>query len=758
MKIGKYKTARLPKRQDMNADFVVVGGGVAGVCAAITAARAGIKVILVQDRPVLGGNSSSEVRLWVLGATSHMGNNNRWAREGGVIDEILTENTYRNKEGNAVIWDTILLDKIYSEANITLLLNTSVYEVIKDQDDRIKKVVGFNSQNSIEYHLEAKFFSDCSGDGIVSFLAGASFRMGAETPEEFGEKAAPDVNDYGELLGHSIFFHTKDVGKPIKYVAPSYAHQNPEEITKIKNYKLKDQGCNMWWIEYGGRLDTIHETEEIKKELWRVIYGIWDHVKNSGEYPEAETMTLEWVGTIPGKRESRRFIGDYFMIQQDIVERRRHEDAVAFGGWAIDLHPADGVYSDKSSCSQFHSKGIYQIPYRCFYSKEIKNLFFGGRIISVSHVAFGSTRVMATCGHGGQAVGMAAAIATRHDLTPRDLSKGPYLKKLQCELNKIGQSIPNVPLEDDQNLVDKARISSSSELNLSAIPADGPWIPLKYSTAQMIPMTMGQAYNVKLKVRASESTTLVAQLRAPSCDHFTPDIHHEEFKINLTTGVHEVELDFSKAVPKDQYGFVTLMNNEHIEVKGSERLLPGLISVYNKINPAVSNFGKQEPEEDLGVETFEFWCPNRRPEGHNLAFEISPSINKFRAANVNQGYVRPTPEAINAWVPDWSDEHPALTLKWDTPQKISSINLFLDGDFDHPMESVLMGHPEDVMPLCVRNYTIKDATGTVVATKEGNYHSVSTHALDQPVITDKLTIEFEKPEGQLPVLYEVLCY
>ena len=190
-------------------DLVVVGGGMAGTCTAITAARNGIKVVLVQDRPVLGGNGSSEVRLWVLGATSHLGNNNRWAREGGVIDEILVENLFRNKEGNAIIFDTILLEKVVAEPNITLLLNTMVYDIEKKDEANISSVTAFCSQNSTEYILHAPLFCDASGDGLVGFLAGASFRMGSEGKNEFGEGFAP-TNENGELLGHTIYFYSKN--------------------------------------------------------------------------------------------------------------------------------------------------------------------------------------------------------------------------------------------------------------------------------------------------------------------------------------------------------------------------------------------------------------------------------------------------------------------------------------------------------------------------------------------------------------------
>ena len=352
---------RSPKTISLESDLVIVGGGLTGTCAAITAARTGMRVIVVQDRPVLGGNASSEVRLWVLGATSHMGNNNRWAREGGVINEIMLENIHRNPDGNPLIFDTVLLEKVIEEKNITLLLNTAVFDLDKSAEDTISAVHAFCSQNSTQYQISAPLFCDASGDGIVAFLAGAAFRMGAESQEEFGEKFAPD-KAYGELLGHSMYFYSKDVGRPVKFTPPSFALQDITQIPRYKTFNPKDFGCRLWWLEYGGRLDTVHDTETIKWELWKVVYGAWNYIKNSGLFPEAETMTLEWVGTIPGKRESRRFEGDYMLKQQDIVEQKQFKDTVAFGGWSIDLHPADGIYSDQAGCNQWHGKGVFSIP------------------------------------------------------------------------------------------------------------------------------------------------------------------------------------------------------------------------------------------------------------------------------------------------------------------------------------------------------------------------------------------------------------
>ena len=500
-------TKRLLPVKSIQADLVVIGGGLSGVCCAITAARSGIKVALVQDRPVLGGNSSSEVRLWILGATSHMGNNNRWAREGGIVDEILVENTYRNPEGNPIIFDTVLLDKVVAEENITLMLNTAVYHVEKEDEKTIRSVRAFCSQSQNEFELTAPLFCDASGDGIVGFLSGAAFRMGAESKEEFGEKFAPS-KEYGELLGHSLYFYSKDTGVPVKFVPPTFALNDITKIPRFRTFNAKEYGCKLWWLEYGGRLDTVHQTEEIKWELWKVVYGVWNYIKNSGKFPDAENLTLEWVGTIPGKRESRRFEGDYILKQQDLVEQRSFEDAVAFGGWSIDLHPADGVFSEKPGCNQWHGKGIYQIPYRCLYSRNISNLFLAGRIISATHVAFGSTRVMGTSAYTGQSVGKAASFCTLNNILPKEILSAGYISQLQTQLLAIGHFIPGLVLDDKADLVKQASLSASSTLLLNELPEDGPQVSLDESLMQMIPLKAGKVPAMTLHAYTEDTTTL----------------------------------------------------------------------------------------------------------------------------------------------------------------------------------------------------------------------------------------------------------
>ncbi len=751
------KKKRNNKTVVLNCDLSITGGGTAGVCAAITAARKGIKVVLIQDRPVLGGNASSEVRLWILGATSHMGNNNRWSREGGVMNEILVENLYRNPEGNAVIFDTILLEKVLNEKNITLLLNTCVYDVNKSSDTEIESIKAFNPQNATEYITKAPLFCDASGDGIVAFKAGASFRMGAEPKEEFGELFAPDKS-YGELLGHSMYFYSKNTDKPVKFKAPDFALKDIKQIPRYKAIGKDDKGCRFWWFEYGGRHDTIHDTEHIKYELWKVIYGVWDYIKNSGKFEDVENMTLEWVGTIPGKRESRRFEGLYMMKQQDVIEQQEFDDAIAHGGWAIDLHPADGVYSDLSACTQWHSKGVYHIPYRSFVSKDIDNLFLAGRIISATHVAFGSTRVMATTGLCAQAVGMAAALCTQKNLKPADILNNGEIKNLQNELNIVGQSIPNIPIKSDSNLIREAKVETSSTLQISEIPFDGDWFKLNISAAQLLPFEANRSYQFKVLINTDEATTIDIQLRtSKKPKNYTPEAILETQSFNLVKGEQTITINFSIGVPTNQYGFVTFLTNNKVSIKTSNNRYTGVLSVFNGINKAVSNNGKQVPPPNIGVDEFEFWTPHRRPEGKNIAMEISPPIRSFQNNNIGNGYVRPW-RTVNAWVADLNDDNPTLKVEWDEAKTISEIKLFLDSDYDHPMESTLMGHPEEVVPFCVRNYVIKDLEGNVLHKVEDNYQTINVFKPMKTLNIKGFTVEVEHPSNNVPAsIFEILC-
>lgn len=746
---------RESKLEKLDADLVIVGGGLAGTCCAIAAAREGVKVILVQDRPVLGGNASSEVRLWILGATSHMGNNNRWSREGGVINEILEENLYRNRQGNPHILDAILLEKCFEEERLTVLLNTAVFDLDKSDADTISAVHAFCSQNSTRYHLQAPLFCDASGDGIVGFMAGAAFRMGAEAKEEFDEGFAPDAG-FGELLGHSMYFYTKDVGAPVKFKAPSWALKDITEIPHYRRFNTNMQGCNFWWLEFGGRLDTIHDTEDIKWELWKVIYGVWDHIKNSGEFPEAETLTLEWVGHIPGKRESRRFEGDYLMTQRDVVEQTVFDDVVAHGGWALDLHPSDGVYSNKPSCTQWHSKGVYGIPYRSYFSRNIKNLFLAGRIISASHVAFGSTRVMATCAAGGQAVGGAVALCLEKKCLPAELAGS--VSDLQRRLVRAGQYLPDLDLGDPDDMAEQASVTASSQCVLNGLKANKAWVRLDHGWAMLLPLTKGMKPNFGFEISAEQAGALRVELRrSKRPGNFTPDELVEALEVPFEEGQSQLNADFFKPVEREGYHFVTLCEDPAVRVRVSDERMTGVLGLSNAYNKAVATSARQEPPEGIGIDSFEFWLPKRRPEGRNLAVTIEPSVAMYGPGNVVAGPSRPT-DRPNAWVAAEDDPTPELRLSWKEEIEIGRVVIEFDPDWDHPLESVLMTHSEEVVPFLVRDFEIVDSNDSVIHQVSENHSGRYEWRPATPISTGCLTLRILATHGAPASVFRLRCF
>ncbi len=757
MLIEKPADKRSLNLVEIDAALIVTGGGLSGVCAAIAAARHGVETVLVQDRPVLGGNASSEVRLWVLGATSHMGNNNRWSREGGILNEILEENLYRNRHGNALIFDTILLEKCREEKNLTLLLNTAAFDVVKSDPDTLSAVHAFCSQNSTRYLLRAPLFCDASGDGLVGFMAGAAFRMGAESKEEFGEGFAPDA-EYGQLLGHSMYFSTKDVGVPVKFTAPSWALKDITKIPRYRQFNTNMQGCNFWWIEYGGRLDTIHQTEEIKWELWKVVYGVWDYIKNSGNFPEAETMTLEWVGTVPGKRESRRFEGDYIIRQQDVVEQREFDDVVAHGGWAVDLHPADGIYSEKRGCTQWHSKGVYGIPWRCYYSRNIKNLLLAGRIISASHVAFGSTRVMATCAAGGQAVGTAAALCLEQGCLPVDLSSGEHLRELQLRLQRGGQFLPGKILTDPADLATRATVSATSRLILSELAPNHAWVGLDNSWAMLVPLAGGTRPVVSFEVSAAQAGALRVELRrSEKSGNFTPEELIEAIEFPFSEGQSRITARFATPVANEGYHFIKLCEDPAVWVRLSDTRLTGVLALTTAFNKAVAKSSVQEPPAGIGIDRFEFWLPKRRPDGLNLAMTFDPPIDHFGPANVIGGPSRPV-DAPNAWVADPEDSHPELQLAWPAPIRIGRVIIEFDPDWDHPMESVLMTHPEETVPFLVRDFDLLDEAGNILLEIRGNHSGRIEHAFENKLRLSQLRLRVHTTHAAPAAVFRVRVF
>ncbi|AWG23281.1 FAD-binding dehydrogenase [Flavobacterium faecale] len=449
------------KKKTMSYDVVVVGAGMAGISAAVAAARTGAKTVLVQDRPVLGGNASSEVRVTVNGVQG-LQNKFKVDRETGIIEEIMIENLYYNSQESYHVWDHVLYDFVIRQPNLTLMLNTQAVDV-EMSGDKIKKVICWQLTSETEYTLEGKMFCDCSGDGLMAAMAGAEFRTGREGKAEFGESFAPDQPD-NWVMGDCIMMSTKDMGKPVPFYPPSYMLPfDSKKAFKDKHRKIKNVKEGYWWIEVGSNIDIIDTREENRHKLMGYFYGVWDHIKNSGDFPESKNIALDWVGSLPGRRESRRFMGDYILNQKDLEEYKHFPDAVAFGGWSLDEHCPGGIENLDEPASFFHSnfKQIYEVPFRSLYSKNISNLLFAGRNVSVSHMALSSTRIISTCAMMGQAVGTASVLCINKEITPRKLATN-HITELQEQLLRDDSYFPNRPANDLNDWAKKASLIFAS--------------------------------------------------------------------------------------------------------------------------------------------------------------------------------------------------------------------------------------------------------------------------------------------------------
>ncbi len=403
------------KRVNYRVDLCVIGGGLAGLSCAIAAARHGIKVLLLQDRPVLGGNASGEIRMWVCGAHGED------MRETGIIEELILKNYYYNKGLKYPLWDGVMYGAAMEEENLTLLLNSSVFEADTD-GATIKSVTAWQSNAETYHKVEAKYFADCSGDSIMAPLTGALYRYGREAKSEFNETIPPDVADK-KTMGMSCMFQLRENPYKTEFIKPEWANTyETDEDLPFKDHEVRDN--NFWWIELGGTMDCIHDTDKCRHELLKICYGVWDHIKNKGDHG-ADNWEMEWIGFLPGKRESRRYIGEYTVTQNDVQSEGRFSDIVAYAGWSMDDHFPEGFqYKDGHPTIYHPAPSPWGLPLRCMISKNIKNLTFAGRNISVTHATLSSSRVMATCAILGQALGTAISqsVKTNRDIREIDVA------------------------------------------------------------------------------------------------------------------------------------------------------------------------------------------------------------------------------------------------------------------------------------------------------------------------------------------------
>ena len=425
-------------------DLVVAGGGVAGICAALSAARLGCRVALVNDRPVLGGCNSSEVRVH-LGGRIEAG---RYKQLGNLIKEIGP-----TRGGNAQPADYYEDDKklqaVQAEPRITLYLNCRVTGVEMD-GRRIAALRAQHTETGEEMRLGGSCYADCTGDGTVGYLAGADWRMGREARHEYGEAAAPLVAD-SLTMGASVQWYSVEEPRPCRF--PPFRYGADSNAGNARRVTMGE-----WTWETGMGRDQVAEAERIRDYGLLVVYSNWSFLKNELKDDAFARRRLGWVAYVAGKRESRRLLGDYVLKQDDLCKHVFHEDGSFATTWSIDLHHPDSANAAQFPTGSFISVDRhipihpYAVPYRCLYSRNTDNLFMAGRNISVTHVALGTVRVMRTTGMMGEVVGMAASLCRRYGITPREVYQH-HLPELQALMRQgTGrQGLPNNQLYNEGN-------------------------------------------------------------------------------------------------------------------------------------------------------------------------------------------------------------------------------------------------------------------------------------------------------------------
>lgn len=728
------------KTESVHSDVTVIGGGLAGVCAAIGAARNGSDVALIQNRPVLGGNSSSEVRVWVCGATAH--GVHHFARETGVMGELFVQNQFVNPEGNPYYWDLTVLEAVNAEPRITLYLNTDVREVSADGPDdarTVDSVTGWQMGSEKLITFTSDQFIDCSGDGLIGLLAGAQYRTGREPRSAYDESWAPEVPD-NNTLGSTILFYSKDIGQSSKFVPPSFAKDIVAAgIPEHRVIRTNMNGCAFWWIEWGGELDVVDDNEQVRDELQSVVYGIWDYIKNSGNF-DADNLTLEWIGSVPGKREYRRFIGDHVLTQHDVLTQTPFEDRIAFGGWSIDLHPPGGVYATERGSRHWHPDGNYHIPLRSLYSVNVGNLWMAGRNISASHVAFGTTRVMATCGVIGEAAGVAASVAAQDGIAPRQLGHEEF-GRVRKALLRADASVLGVVNDDPDDLALSARATATSTLQKVAVEEPSDRYRLDSALGMVVPV--GERFaGIEVLLDADQDTEVSCELHDPrKPQNYLPLELIKSSSVGVSAGEKQwvrFELDWTPDEP--QNAFLVFAANSEITLHTADRTVIGTIHLAHR-----------EPSADEQyTEQFRSWKQVLHRQGvcHRL---IGPT-DVFGPEQVIGGYSRPY-GGPRMWSSDSLalDPEPTIELEWSQPQSIAELVIIFDDDVEEDLIN-LHHHrtPFDALPSVVRDYRVEasvDGTWRSVVSVTDNHLRHGRHRFAEPVRADRLRVVVTATNG-----------
>lgn len=752
-------------------DYVVVGGGLPGICAAIAAARLGLKTALIHNRGYIGGNAGAEVLVAVNGATG-TSEFNFFSREDGIIEEILLENLHRNPAGNRYIWDALLMDMIYREPNIDLYLNTTVYGA-RTEDGRIVSVSAVSSVAEEQYEFFAGIFTDDTGDGTLGYLAGAEYRKGREGKAQFGEQIAPDEPD-DWVLPSTLIFMGKDTGRPVPYIAPEFAMDIRQ--TKLLSGRVippDNFANNQWYYELGGDKDQTHDYQEILAQHRAFVYGVWDYIKNSGKF-NAENYDLEYVSSMPGKREWRRLSGDVILTENDIVNQTQFEDVIAYGGWSIDLHALEGIFSDDLQNRHYVLNGIFRIPFRCCYSRNVENLLIASRCLSVSHVAHGSTRLIATLSMIGQAVGTAAWLCSKNNISPRQLYK-KELQRLQRLLTRDDHTVTGIPYRDPEDLAQTAQVRASSVKEYGSLKAEE-YYDLKENAALVLPIRAGTD-RIQVVCRAKKASALSLSVYLTSNgESYDPHVLFCEKTAAVKVGENIVSFSLPElSALGDRYVF--------LEFGAEPDLALGCRRAKLTVSALHEQCGKspwQEQEQYGPYDMPGVVCLVRKRNLRDTTWDASKRCRKeyfyrmlpqtfcfslgnvcmYGAQNVINGYKRPF-GGVNLWVSDDRVEGEWLELAFLSPQPVKRLVITFDSGLNRRYVNT-RAHDFDAMPELVKDYDIEICRGGSwkrTAAVRGNYQRVNRIDLPEDGLADALRILFHTANGVNCVrVYEVSAY
>ncbi len=781
-------------------DAVVCGGGIPGVCAAIAAARAGIKVALTEQRPILGGNSSSFALVPPHGAASMW--HNRMAREGGLLEELLMEYAYRSPfADNRRIWDLILSEWCEREPNLDLYLNTRV-DGVETRDNRIESVQITQASTEISYSLDARVFVDATGDGYVAASAGADSRIGREGKTDLGERLAPDQGD-SKTLPCALYMVAQKRSRPVPFVPPAWAtvHEDcsafphrPHSVEKFASGKsLNEDGSAIqlfWWFSLGGERNTIKDSETIYTELVQEAIGVWDHLKNrcTQETREAlECYEAVWWSPFPLRRESRRVLGDYMLVEDDIFNPKLFEDRIGYGGWPVDVHPPEGIRSQEPPCDQTFVNELYSLPFRMMYSRNVDNLMLAGRCISASHVAMGSIRVMNTLGAAAEAVGIAAAICVERETIPRNVAK-ERMHELQQRLLKEDAHIIQLKNQDPLDLALQAQATANSALQYRSENPDG-FLELAYDLAQQVPVNSGRVDTVSILVKSenAETTSLAGKVfLSKKLARFDGSEAIRSFDVAIESGEEKwIDIAVNTDIPEDQLLWVAVEKR------------PGIYWGYSREEAfnsrfAVQFFGERVALPSHGLARVAPRDNNWFPINHNgrlpaevhrwidqtigieydrkvratLCHKLSPEPEPYTARNAINGVSR-AEDWPNIWISNPDEALPqSLTLSWEKPKTISEIRLTFDTDLCAPDRCY--GWPREAhrfvfpVPECVKAYRVSASRGNgweEVLRVDDNYNRRRVHTLDSAIEASQLRITVLSTHGSPSArLYEIRVY